>query len=173
MSEALPTLKELNVAAVGISPDSPKRQKNFDLKYNLGFPLLSDEDRAVADAFGVLSVKTVKGVKKPAIIRSSFLIDESGRITWRCPAERIDAFVAKGGLAADTEGRKCLCNGLLANIGLPQVRDGNPEVPIVTCGDDVANTLQQLTSRSPAETYTAEDVIDYLLQSVSIERAAT
>lgn len=80
MSEALSTLKGLNVAAVGISPDSPKRQKRFDQKFNLGFPLLADEDRAVADAFGALGYKTVGGEQKQAIIRSSFLIDESGQL---------------------------------------------------------------------------------------------
>ena len=78
VSEAMPDFKKLKVAAVGISPDKPASQKKFDEKYNLGFPLLSDVDKAVARKFGALGMKNVRGVKKEGIIRSSFLIDEKG-----------------------------------------------------------------------------------------------
>jgi thioredoxin-dependent peroxiredoxin len=79
VSAALPDLKQAGVAAVGISPDSPAAQKKFDDKYGLGFPLLSDEDRSVAKAFGAFGVKNLYGKKKEGIVRSSFLIDEDGR----------------------------------------------------------------------------------------------
>jgi len=77
-------LSSLGVAALGISPDAPAQQKKFDDKYDLGFPLLSDTDHAVADAYAVWGEKSMYGKKYEGIIRSSFLIDENGKIiqTW-------------------------------------------------------------------------------------------
>lgn len=80
VSDAVPNLKKLKVKAVGISPDDPARQKKFDEKYNLGFPLLSDPNREIARAFGAFGEKNMYGKKTEGIIRSSFLIDEEGRI---------------------------------------------------------------------------------------------
>ena len=67
-------------AIVGISPDPPSRQRKFDEKYGLGFPLLSDEDHAVAEAYGVWAEKSMYGRKYMGIKRSAFLVDEKGRI---------------------------------------------------------------------------------------------
>ncbi|NIS60621.1 MAG: thioredoxin-dependent thiol peroxidase [Proteobacteria bacterium] len=77
-------LDPMGVAAVGISPDTPDQQKKFDEKYGLGFPLLSDTDHSVADAYGVWGEKSMYGKKYEGIIRSSFLIGEEGKIlqTW-------------------------------------------------------------------------------------------
>ena len=69
-----------NTAIVGISPDKPGKQARFDTKYGLGFPLLADQDHAVADAFGAWGEKSMYGKKYMGIIRSAFLIDEDGRI---------------------------------------------------------------------------------------------
>ena len=80
VSEALPKLGKLKTAAVGISPDAPQKQKNFDSKFNLGFPLLCDEDNKVAKAYGAWGTKKSFGKTREGIIRSSFLIDEKGRI---------------------------------------------------------------------------------------------
>ncbi len=80
VSESLPELDDAGVDAVGISPDKPAAQKKFDDKYGLGFPLLCDEDHAVADAFGVWGEKSMYGKKYMGIIRSAFLIDENGKI---------------------------------------------------------------------------------------------
>lgn len=77
----LAQLTKLGVAAVGISPDEPERQKTFDDKYHLGFPLLSDADHSVAKAWGAWGQKTMYGKKLEGIIRSSFLVDEKGKIT--------------------------------------------------------------------------------------------
>ena len=68
------------MAVVGISPDPPEKQKHFDGKYHLNFPLLSDTDHAVAKAYGVWGEKSMYGKKFEGIIRSSFLIDERGKI---------------------------------------------------------------------------------------------
>ncbi|MBN1653221.1 MAG: thioredoxin-dependent thiol peroxidase [Deltaproteobacteria bacterium] len=80
VSEALPKLSGLKIHAVGISPDEPKSLKKFDEKYGLNFPLLSDADHAVADAYGVWGTKTSFGQQKQGIIRSAFLLDESGKV---------------------------------------------------------------------------------------------
>ena len=80
VSEALPDFEKLELAAVGISPDKPESQRRFDDKHGLRFPLLSDVDRQVASAYGATESKTVRGRKKEGIIRSSFLIDEQGKI---------------------------------------------------------------------------------------------
>ena len=67
-------------AIVGISPDPPSRQAKFDQKYGLGFPLLADEDHAVAEAYGVWGEKKNYGRTYMGIIRSAFLVDEKGKI---------------------------------------------------------------------------------------------
>ena len=84
MRDALNDLDKLNVTAVGISPDKPEQQKKFDDKHRLGFPLLSDADHEVAESYGVWGEKSMYGKKFMGIIRSSFLIDEKGKIvkTW-------------------------------------------------------------------------------------------
>jgi peroxiredoxin Q/BCP len=75
-------LADRGIAVLGISPDRPDEQAAFDAKYTLGFPLLSDPDHAVADAYGVWGERTSSTTGKTTIgiIRSSFLIDEDGRI---------------------------------------------------------------------------------------------
>ena len=89
-----------------------------------------------------------------------------GTLGWRCPAEDVDAFVAKGGKPSDAVGRKCLCNALLANVGLGQRQNnGQDELPLVTCGDIVRRIASFLPSPS-ANSYTAADVIGHLLSKV-------
>jgi peroxiredoxin Q/BCP len=70
----------LGLDVVGISPDAPPKQLAFDEKYGLGFPLLADEDHAVADAYGAWGEKAYQGRTYWGIVRSSFLVDEEGRI---------------------------------------------------------------------------------------------
>ncbi len=69
-----------STAIVGISPDRPAKQAKFDAKYGLGFPLLADEDHAVAEAYGVWGEKSMYGKKYMGIVRSAFLVDEAGRV---------------------------------------------------------------------------------------------
>ena len=69
-----------DTAILGISPDKPAAQKRFDAKYGLGFPLLSDPDHAVADAFDVWREKKMYGRTSMGILRSAFLIDPEGVI---------------------------------------------------------------------------------------------
>jgi len=86
-----------------------------------------------------------------------------GRVGYRCAAEPVADYVRKGGRPQDTEGRQCLCNALLANIGLAQVRaGGRVEPPLLTSGDDLRSIARFLAGRTR---YTAAEVIDYLLSA--------
>jgi len=78
--DAMEELAESGVTAVGISPDVPDKQKKFDDKYDLDFPLLSDPDHETAQAYGAWDEKSMYGTTSEGIIRSSFLIDEDGMI---------------------------------------------------------------------------------------------
>ncbi|MCA1693120.1 MAG: thioredoxin-dependent thiol peroxidase [Actinobacteria bacterium] len=70
-----------DTAVLGISPDKPKALSRFDTKYGLGFPLLSDPDHAVAEAYGAWGEKSMYGRRYVGIIRSAFLIDENGTVS--------------------------------------------------------------------------------------------
>lgn len=86
--------------------------------------------------------------------------DEEGRFTYRCAAEPVDSYVRKGGTVAETEGRRCLCNALLANIGVGQVRPGGvDEDPLLTSGTCLESIPDLLAGR---RSFTAADVVDYL-----------
>ena len=65
---------------MAISPDTPIKLQKFDLKYNLGFNLLSDEDHSVADSYGVWGLKKFMGREFMGIIRTSFIIGLDGRL---------------------------------------------------------------------------------------------
>jgi len=81
---------------------------------------------------------------------------------YRCPAEPVEDFIKKGGTVADSQGRKCLCNGLVANVGLSQVRPGQEdELALMTAGDDVAQVARFL--KPGCDSYSAADVVRYLL----------
>ena len=91
---------------------------------------------------------------------------EDGSLGWRCRAEDTEAFVKKGDNIEETVGRKCLCNGLMANIGMGQLRQQEngamiEELPLVTCGADLS-TVTLLTS-DDKPSYNATDVLDFML----------
>ena len=73
-------LTKLDAEVLGISPDAPAKQLKFDEKYKLGFPLLADEEHAVAEKYGVWGEKINYGKKYMGIIRSAFVVDEKGKI---------------------------------------------------------------------------------------------
>lgn len=82
--DAREELADLGIDVVGISPDKPSKQKNFDAKHGLGFSLLSDQDNVIAKAYGAWGEKSMYGKKYEGIVRSSMLIDEQGKVieTW-------------------------------------------------------------------------------------------
>ncbi len=90
---------------------------------------------------------------------------EDGRIDYRCPAEPIDTYVKKGGRLEDTEGRKCLCNALMADVDHPQMREDGAERPILTSGDDLTRLDRFLAGR---ERYSAVDVLDWLMAETAV-----
>jgi thioredoxin-dependent peroxiredoxin len=69
-----------DTVVLGVSPDAPAKQKKFDDKHGLGYPLLADEDHEVADSYGAWGEKSMYGRKYMGIIRSAFLVDEEGRL---------------------------------------------------------------------------------------------
>ncbi len=89
-----------------------------------------------------------------------------GSVGYRCAGEPGEDYVRKGGVIADTKGRLCLCNGLMANIGLGQLRFGKAEDPLLTAGDDVANLARFLPA--DADSYRAADVIRWLLGTPAV-----
>ncbi len=102
-------------------------------------------------------------------LRTAYRTSDGG-VGYRCPAEAVDAYVAKGGAASDTVGRRCLCNALLANAGHGQLRpDGTTEAPLITAGDQATVLGPFLAGR---DSYTADDVLDYLLAGAATSRGA-
>jgi len=65
---------------LGISPDTPAAQARFKTKYSLPFTLLCDVDKKVAEIYGVFKEKNMYGKKVMGIARTTFLIDENGKI---------------------------------------------------------------------------------------------
>lgn len=131
-----------------------------------GFPfkLVQVNGRGVADGANELNARPDR-LCDLGYLRSAFR-QPDGTLGWRCPAEPIEDYLAKGGAEFETQGRRCLCNGLLATIGLGQVRGEGPdayaETPLVTSGDDLADIARFFT---PGKTsYAAADVIEALMQ---------
>ena len=106
-------------------------------------------------------------------------VTPQGALGYRCAAEPVATYIAKGGKEEETVGRKCLCNALLANVGYQQPRaDGSIEPALVTVGDDL-NTITQFLA--PGHTaYSAAEVVEQLLngnphiaQSASVAHAVS
>ncbi|SDC04151.1 NAD(P)H-dependent flavin oxidoreductase YrpB, nitropropane dioxygenase family [Raineyella antarctica] len=91
---------------------------------------------------------------------------EDGRLTYRCAAEPEQMYVKKGGEAADTIGRMCLCNALLADIGLGQMRkSGYVEQPAITLGQDLSGP-ERLAETRP-DGWTAAEAVEWLTSSLA------
>lgn len=83
----------------------------------------------------------------------------TGSLVYRCSAEPVDTYVAKGGDIADTEGRRCLCNGLTSTVTQAMPRAEGDEPPLITSGDELLAIGEFLNGR---ERYDAASVIEYL-----------
>ncbi len=124
-----------------------------------GFPF------KVAELEGTLSDAAVYDQRRRicdlGFLREAYRKPDSS-LGYRCAAEPEQAFLAKGGRADDMPGRKCLCNALVANVGMPQRKaDGTPELPLVTLGDDFVAAGRFCTGTNPD--FTAADVIRNIL----------
>jgi NAD(P)H-dependent flavin oxidoreductase YrpB (nitropropane dioxygenase family) len=126
-----------------------------------GFPFKVVELAGTLGMAGGLSTRT--RICDLGYLQQAYL-DDKGRVQGRCPAEPVAEYVRKGGEEADTHRRACLCNSLMANIGLGQTQKWGEEGQLFTAGDD----LLHLPLGSASEPwYTAEDVIRYLLGEMS------
>jgi NAD(P)H-dependent flavin oxidoreductase YrpB (nitropropane dioxygenase family) len=87
-----------------------------------------------------------------------------GSVGYQCPAEPEKTYIQKGGKPEDTRNRKCLCNALLSNIGLSQLLENKDDMEktLVTVGDNISSIANFISSEN--DTYTATDVLKYLLQ---------
>jgi len=94
-NENLTVFNRAGVTVVGISPDGAIKHQRFKEKYGLKFPLLSDPEHTVMEAYGAFGEKTMYGKKTVGVIRSTFLIDEKGVITQAWYNVRADGHAAK------------------------------------------------------------------------------
>ncbi|MFB8007809.1 thioredoxin-dependent thiol peroxidase [Nocardia sp. NPDC056000] len=78
--DSLAELNEAGLEVIGISPDKPAKLAKFRDAEALTFPLLSDPDKATLQAYGAFGEKTMYGKTVTGVIRSTFLVDESGKI---------------------------------------------------------------------------------------------
>ena len=94
-NENLTTFNRAGVTVLGISPDGAAKHQRFRQKYGLKFPLLSDPEHKVMEAYGAWGEKTLYGKKSVGVIRSTFLVDERGVITRAWYNVRADGHAAK------------------------------------------------------------------------------
>jgi nitronate monooxygenase len=133
-----------------------------------GFPFKVAQLEGTSSAFNIYQER--KRVCDLGYLRDPYAT-EGGTVGYRCSAEPVANYLAKGGKIEDTVGRKCLCNALMANIGHAQTRkDDVEEPPLVTVGDDL-NTIA--TFLAPGrESYSAADVVKSLLSLVEVRDIA-
>jgi len=133
-----------------------------------GFPFKVAQLEGTGSAFPIYQER--KRVCDLGYLREAYAPSEGAAIAYRCAAEPVDNYVAKGGNIEDTVGRKCLCNALMANVGHAQTRrDGKAEMPLVTVGDDL-NTIATFLAPGAAS-YSAGDVVQSLLSALPVESA--
>lgn len=124
-----------------------------------GFPFKVALLEGTSSAFPIYQER--KRVCDLGYLREAYAV-EDGKIGYRCSAEPVENYVAKGGKVEETVGRKCLCNSLMSNIGHQQTRkDGSVEPALVTVGDDLNTVAQYLAPGQ--DSYSAVDVVESLL----------
>ena len=92
---AVPALKKLGAAVYGVSKDSIASHCKFRDKYNLSYPLLSDPDGTMLEAYNAWGDKVMYGKKMKGIIRSTVLIDEDGKVVRHWPKVSVKGHVAE------------------------------------------------------------------------------
>lgn len=79
-TQALPQYENLNAVILGVSPDTPKKHRNFIAKYNLDITLLADTDKSACKAYGVWQLKKFMGNESMGVVRTTFIINPEGNI---------------------------------------------------------------------------------------------
>lgn len=130
-----------------------------------GFPFKVVEVDGTLGAAGALGAR--RRICDLGYLQQAYL-DEKGRVQGRCPAEPVQDYIRKGGDEADTIRRACLCNSLMANIGLGQTQKWGAEGRLYTAGDDLVDLPLGCESHP---SYSAADVVDYLLGELTAGKA--
>ena len=91
--DAYKKLQKAGLLVLGISADTPASQKKFKEKYDLPFPLIADTEKVIANAYDVWQEKSVYGRKYMGILRSTFIIDEKGKIMAVFPKVKVKGHV--------------------------------------------------------------------------------
>ena len=91
--DGLPRIKRRDTVILGMSPDSVASHQRFKAKFQLNFPLLSDAEKEVAQAYGVWKEKSMYGRKYMGIERTTFIIDENGKIAQIFRKVKVDGHV--------------------------------------------------------------------------------
>jgi peroxiredoxin Q/BCP len=90
---ALPDFEGLDATVIGVSPDSPKRHRNFIEKHGLKIMLLSDEDKELCQTFGCWQLKKNYGREYMGVVRSTFIIDPDGKVAAKWEKVRVKGHV--------------------------------------------------------------------------------
>lgn len=90
-----PNFKKVNAVVLGVSPDSVESHQKFSEKLNLPFKLLSDPDKKVLEKYGVWKEKSMYGKKYMGVERTTFIIDEKGKIHKIFPKVKVKGHVEK------------------------------------------------------------------------------
>ncbi len=80
LRDSFAEFEKQNIRIFGVSPDDAKSHQTFTAKFNLPFPLLADTDHSVSEAYGVYGEKSMYGKTYMGVLRTTFLIDEAGKI---------------------------------------------------------------------------------------------
>ncbi len=92
-TEALPDFEDLDAVILGVSPDSPKKHRNFIEKKDLKITLLADEDKTLCEAYGVWQLKKNYGREYMGVVRSTFIISPDGNIAAKWEKVRVKGHV--------------------------------------------------------------------------------
>lgn len=92
-TEALPNFEALDAMILGVSPDSPKKHRNFINKKNLKITLLADEDKELAKQFGIWRPKKLFGREYLGVVRSTFIINPNGVVAYKWEKVKVKGHV--------------------------------------------------------------------------------
>ena len=92
-TEALPDFTALEAIVLGVSPDSPKKHRNFIEKKGLKITLLADEDKALCKSFGMWQLKKFMGREYMGVVRSTFLIAPDGTLAYKWEKVKVKGHV--------------------------------------------------------------------------------
>ena len=94
-TSAMDDFEDLDAVILGVSPDSPKKHRNFIEKKELQITLLSDENKAVCESYGVWQLKKMCGREYMGVVRTTYIIDPNGKVAYRFDKVRVKGHVQK------------------------------------------------------------------------------